>query len=104
MANKFKIGDVKVAEPVFLKKDGSVGRIDGDPQWSNSNDTVMSMVISDDKKTATITMLAEGTTQLSASGDADLGEGVRLIVAIGDIEVLPEEVVTARMDFRDPTS
>ena len=100
---KFKEGEVKVADIVFLKPDGNAGRVDGIPTWSNSAPDVVQMDVAGDGMSATVTMLKEGTAQLEAKGDADLGDGVREVLILGDIEVMPQEVVTGRMDFRDPT-
>lgn len=103
MADVFKIGDVKVAVLTFLKPDGTPGRVDGIPTWENSNPAAVQLDVAADGMSATVTMLAEGTAQLVATGDADLGAGVRPVMAIGDIVVSEVEVVTATMTFTDPT-
>jgi hypothetical protein len=100
----FHEGEVKVASIVFLKPDGNPGRVDGTPTWENSAPDVCSHEVAADGMSAVITMLKEGTAQLVASGDADLGEGVRPVLIIGDVQVLPQEVTTGRMDFTDPVA
>ena len=99
---QFAIGVTKVASIRFLREDGTPGRVDGIPVWTNSNEAAVNMSVAADGMSATVVMLAEGTAQLVADGDADLGAGVRSVRAIGDVEVLGAEVVTAVMDFTDP--
>lgn len=73
---------------------GNPGRVDGPPTWSVTNPTVCELSQSADGMTAVISALGLGTTQVSVSVDADLGEGVRTLSRTLDVTVMAAEVVS----------
>lgn len=95
----FQVGDSFTATPVWMKADQTPGKIQGVPTWENPTPTIYDMVVADDSLSATGTVLLSGAGQIVARADADLGDGVREVIALGDIEVPEAEVTVARMDL-----
>jgi len=73
---------------------GNLAPVDGVPQWSSSNPAVADVQPSADGLTAVVVAGATGSTQISATVDADLGTGVRSINAVLDVTVAASEAVT----------
>lgn len=90
-----------IVEP--LDQYGSPARIDGVPSWNNSDPSIVSLVPAADGLTAVVTALGPlGLTQISATADADLGQGVRPISQQADIQVEASEAVTLGIKFGAP--
>jgi len=86
-----------------LDQYGNPARIDGVPEWNNSDATIVDLVAAADGLTAVITALGPlGTVQISATADADLGQGVRPINVVADIQVEPSEAVSLGIKFGAP--
>lgn len=87
----------KVALAVeFKTAAGNPANVDGTPVWSSSDDTVVSVEASEDGLSAVAVAVGPlGTAQISCEADADLGEGVRAITGVIDIEVRAAEAVVA---------
>lgn len=69
-------------------KFGNPAKVDGVPVWNVSDEGVGSLVISADGLTATFKALGPvGNCQVSATADADLGEGMKSISGTADIQV-----------------
>lgn len=62
--------------------------------WSNSNEAVVSLVVSEDKKTAVVSSVGLGVAQISVVVDADLSENVSELTGILDIEVVASQAVS----------
>lgn len=73
---------------------GNLAPIDGVPQWSSSNPAVAAIEPAADGLTAVVRAGATGTSQISATADADMGTGIRNISAVLDVEVRASEAVT----------
>lgn len=87
--------------PVDAK--GNPAPIDGVPAWSSSNPDIASVVPAEDGLSAVIVATGVvGDTQVSVSADADLGEGVTQIVAIGDLSIRPDQAVALSLNFGTP--
>lgn len=70
-------------------------KVDGVPQWSVSDPAIITLVVAADGMSAeAITAGPLGTSQVSVSADADLGDGVRTITGILDIEVQAAEAAS----------
>jgi hypothetical protein len=76
---------------------GNPAVIDGEITYQSSNPDVAS--ISDD---GVIVALSVGATRITASFDADLGDGIRLIELSGSIEVVLAEASTGVLAFAEP--
>ncbi len=86
-----------------LDQYGNPARIDGVPEWNNSDATIVELVPAADGLTAVVTTLGPlGTVQITATADADLGQGVRPITQQADIQVEPSEAVTLGIKFGAP--
>ncbi len=80
----------------FLTAAGNPGAIDGVPVWSVANPALLDLSISDDGLQVLIrTTGMLGSTQVSVTADADLGEGTRPVSAVLDVEVQAAGVVSA---------
>lgn len=80
--------------------DGNPARIDGLPVWSLTDPAIVTLDVATDGLSARIKATGEeGLTQVSAEVDADRGEGVRTITAVGDIAVLGPEASVVEMTF-----
>lgn len=91
----------QVKATLTIKDDaGQPARIDGLPVWSVSAPEVVTLDVATDAMSAVVK--ATGTTgvsNVSVEVDADLGEGVRNITAIGDIAVLAPEATVVELTF-----
>lgn len=88
---------------VALDTKGRPAPVDGTPTIVNSNSGAADLFINPDGFSGKITHLDGGAVQITATLDADLGEGFKPITAIGDINCLPLEAVTAAITFGTPT-
>lgn len=84
-------------------KKGNTARLDGIPQWASSDPNVMSVEPSADGMSAKVVAGQTGTAQISVTGDADLGSGVRAIVGVGDVEVVGGEASVIQLAFGTPS-
>jgi len=74
---------------------GNAAQVDGIPVWQVSDAAILTLVVAEDGKSAVVKSAGPvGTSQVSVSADADLGEGVRTITGTLDIEVKAAEAVT----------
>ena len=94
------------AEVKPLTAKGNPAEIDGDVAWSVSDPSVVSMEVdpADSKKAKFTALAGEGVRpcDVVAEFDADLGDGVREITAIGQIVVKDAEAQTADIAFGQP--
>ena len=72
---------------------GNPASVDGVPQWSSANGFAM-LVPSDDGMSCVVRSNQAGTDQVSVKADADLGEGVKELVGMMDVEFLAGEAVS----------
>ena len=83
---------------------GNPGVLDGVPVWSTSDDTLVDVTPSDDGLSATIVAKGPlGTCQISVTADADLGEGVKEIAGVLDIEIKGSATVSLNIGAGIPT-
>lgn len=79
----------------YVDANGNPAVVDGDVQWGSSNPAVVT-VTADAADSATATVAAIGATgqvQVTATADADLGQGVRELVTPMDVTVAAGEAV-----------
>lgn len=92
-------GTMVTIEP--LDKYGNPTKFENDPVWQSSDSQVFTVVASPQSPyTAEIRSLGPiGRGQWSGTGDADLGDGVREVIALDDVEVVPGEAVSVAFSY-----
>lgn len=74
---------------------GNPAPVDGVPAWSTSDESVVSLVVAADGMNAEAVATGKvGVAQVNVSADADMGEGVKTITGVLDIEVKASEAVS----------
>lgn len=87
----------------FVDKKGQPAKVDGVPSWTVSDPTILSVEPAADGMSATVKAIGPlGTSQVSVTADADLGEGVRNVVGTLDVEVVAGEAVAANINAGAP--
>lgn len=80
----------------FTTKAGNPAPVDGVPQWSSSDPSILEVVPSADGLSAEVLTVGPlGLAQVSVVADADLGEGVTSITGVLDVEVKASQAVFA---------
>jgi Bacterial Ig-like domain (group 2) len=79
----------------YVDAAGNPATIDGDVIWASS-DTLLATVAADlaDSTIVTVTPLALGQVQITATADADIGTGVRELITTSDITIVGGEAVS----------
>ena len=78
-----------------VDKKGKPAQVDGTPQWVSSDPAVVEVVPAADGLSCVAKAKDNlGHAQISVSADADLGEGVRTITGVLDIDVVAGEAVS----------
>lgn len=73
---------------------GNAARLDGVPVWAVEPPGVVSVTPAEDGLSAVVAAIGPiGTAQLRLTADADLGDGVRELVGLLDLEVVAGEAV-----------
>ncbi len=81
---------------------GNPATVDGKPVWASSNEEVLKLEVSEDGFSAVAVSGALGSAQVTVTADADLGEGTREVLAIGDFEVVAAEAALAKITAGTP--
>ena len=84
--------DVQVS---YVDAGGNPASVDGVVSWSSSDDSVVALETDrdDSTKCRVTSLLLVGQVQVKATADADLGDGVRNISTLMDVEVIAGEAV-----------
>lgn len=83
---------------------GNPAPVDGVPVWASSDETVLVVTASEDGMSAeAVTTGKLGKAQVNVSADADLGEGVKTITGVLDVEVKVSEAVSLTVSAGTPT-
>lgn len=92
-----KMVDVKIT---YVDSHGHPASVDGAVAWTSSDDQIVTVVATDgDNTQARITPGANlGQAQITATVDADLGEGVRELITTLDVTVVGGEAVTGTIE------
>jgi hypothetical protein len=79
----------------YTDSHGNPARVDGAVEWGTSDANIATVTAegSDGLTAIVATATSLGQAQITATADADLGEGVREIVTIMDVEVIAGEAV-----------
>jgi hypothetical protein len=80
----------------YVDAKGNPATIDGDVTWESSDESIIMVAVdSGDSTMCRATPVGSvGQAQVTAKCDADLGEGVRELITLCDIEVVGGEAVT----------
>ena len=82
----------------FVSAAGNPAKVDGAPVWSSSDETILKVTAAEDGMSASVEAVGPvGTAQVVVKADADLGEGVKEISGVLDVEVLASEAVAASL-------
>lgn len=82
---------------------GNQATVDGVPAWTSGDDAVIALTVSDDGFTAVASAVGPvGTAQVSVRADADVGEGLREIIATLDLEVVGGEARLVALNAGEP--
>jgi len=79
----------------YVDKNGNPAVVDGDVAWATSNTATLDVVVDPaDSMLATVQAIGPtGQAQVTATADADLGDGVRELVTTMDVDVVAGEAV-----------
>lgn len=84
---------------------GNPAPVDGAPQWSSSDETILTLTVAEDGLSAeAVTTGKLGIAQVNVTADARLGEGVETITGVLDIEVKASEAVSLDISAGTPSS
>ncbi len=94
----------KVAVSVaFVDAAGNPARVDGVPAWSSSDESILTVAAAEGGLSAEVVTVGPlGAAQIVVRADADLGEGVREIIATQGFEVVGSEAVAANFTVGTP--
>ena len=84
----------------YVDANGNPATVDGSPQWASSDDQIVSIQPSDRDAFQALLRSGKniGQAQISATVDADLGEGVRSLVTLMDVSVVGGEAVAGTIE------
>jgi hypothetical protein len=85
----------------YLDSKGRPAQVDGDVVWATSDETIVAVTVSpNDSTQAQIAPAGQdllGQVQISATADADIGEGVNHVVCTLDVELIGGEAVIGQI-------
>ena len=83
------------AQVAYVDAAGNPAVVDGDVTWASSNDLIVAVTTNtaDTTKVLIAGVGLAGQAQVTATADADLGDGVRTLVTTMDVEVIAGEAV-----------
>lgn len=90
----------------YVDGHGNPATVDGDVTWASSNDTLVTVEVNSADSTRCMVTTAGplGTSQVTATADADLGNGTRSLVTLLDFTVVAGEAVAGTISpVGDPT-
>lgn len=86
-----------------VDKKGQPAPIDGVPTWASSDETIVTVTPAADGLSAEVRAVGPlGTAKVTATGDADLGEGTKPIFGELDVTITQGEAVGFKMTLSDP--
>ena len=100
MSYTLPVDHLIVVQVGYVDAHGNAAKVDGAVAWSSSNDEIARVRVDvADSTMCTVTAAAgTGIAQITATADADLGEGVRELVTLLDIEVVAGEAVAGTIN------
>lgn len=86
----------------FLTQDGKPAQVDGSPVWTISDPSVLELTPTSSGFSVKLRGLAEGSCEVTATADADRGEGVRPVTLTAIVRVMEPEATGGEFSFSDP--
>jgi hypothetical protein len=80
----------------YVDAKGNPATVDGDVQWASSDDNICTVTAKPENQAMNALVVPGanlGNAQISATADADLGEGIREIITLFDLTVVGGEAV-----------
>jgi len=104
MAYTLPIGKQVEVAVQWLDAGGHPAVVDGDVVWSTSDPTIADVTVdaTDSSKATIFATTNLGATQFSATGDADLGEGVVEVICVLDVDVVAGQAVSGTISPTGP--
>lgn len=88
----------------YVTAKGNPAPVDGVPEWSVSDPTILSVEPAADGMSAEVKAIGPlGSCQVSNTADADLGEGTKSIIGTLDVDVVAGEAVAAVIEAGAPS-
>jgi hypothetical protein len=82
---------------------GNLAKLDGIPEWSVSDPAGLALTAAEDGLSCSIAAVGPlGTFQATVTCDADLGEGVKPLIGILDLEIVAGEAVAVNFQVGTP--
>lgn len=83
---------------------GNIALVDGKPVWTVSDDTIITLEVSEDGfSVEAITTGKLGSAQIAINLDSDLGEGVKDLTGILDVTVIASDAVNVEINVGTPS-
>lgn len=94
MAYTLPNGFEVAVQVTYIDKSGNPATVDGNVTWASSDETIAIVDVGTDTTTSTVASVGTlGTAQITATADADLGEGTRNLITTFDVTVVAGEAV-----------
>jgi hypothetical protein len=79
----------------YVDAEGNAAEVDGEVIWASSDDDIATVKVSASDSTivTVVPVGAVGQCQITATADADLGQGVRNLITVCDLEIVAGEAV-----------
>lgn len=89
----------------YVDAAGNAARVDGAPVWGTDRPDLFSLVPAENGMSCDILPLGPlGSGQITVTADADLGDGVKSLVTLGQIETVAGEAVGGVINFPEPVA
>lgn len=99
MAYTLPSGNAVAVKISYVDSAGNPANVDGDVEWSSSNESIVKVQAEGDTMSATVSASGPvGQAQIVARADADLGAGVRPLITTMDVEVVAGEAVAGTIE------
>jgi len=87
----------------IVDKKGNAAKVDGVPSWSSSDESVATVTAAEDGLSASVVAAGPlGTAQINVTADADLGEGVKPIAGVLEVQVVGGETASVAISAGTP--
>lgn len=101
MAATMQTGTHASLQVKWVDKNGQAAKVDGQTSWESVDPLMLEVTVNQADSTAA-TLYAPGpvgSTQVHATADADMGEGIKTITATLDVTVITGEAVGGEITF-----